>query len=80
LGLVNQVVDDDQVDATAAELAARLARGPTAAFGGVKRLLAELSPARDSLRPRKPLHCARGTSAEGREGIAAFLEKRTPRF
>jgi enoyl-CoA hydratase/carnithine racemase len=23
---------------------------------------------------------ARGSSAEGREGIAAFLEKRTPRF
>jgi 2-(1,2-epoxy-1,2-dihydrophenyl)acetyl-CoA isomerase len=80
-GLVNQVVDDDQVDATAAELAARLARGPTAAFGGVKRLLAEAEPGLETHFGRESRSiAARGTSAEGREGIAAFLEKRTPRF
>lgn len=80
-GLVNQVVDDDQVDETAAALAARLAAGPTGAFGGVKRLVAEAEPGLETHLGRESRSIAgRGAGAEGREGIAAFLEKRTPRF
>jgi pyruvate dehydrogenase E2 component (dihydrolipoamide acetyltransferase) len=40
-GLVNQVVEDDQLPEAAAALAARLAAGATGAFGAVKRLMAE---------------------------------------
>ena len=80
-GLVNQVVDDDRVEETAAALAARLASGPTGAFGGLKRLLAEAEPGLESQLARESRSiAARGAGAEGREGIAAFLEKRAPRF
>jgi 2-(1,2-epoxy-1,2-dihydrophenyl)acetyl-CoA isomerase len=80
-GLINQIVDDDKVEETAAALAARLASGPTGAFGGVKRLLAEAEPGLETQLSRESRSIAAcGTGAEGREGIAAFLEKRTPRF
>jgi 2-(1,2-epoxy-1,2-dihydrophenyl)acetyl-CoA isomerase len=80
-GLVNQVVDDDKVDETAAALALRLASGPTGAYGGVKRLLGEAEPGLESQLGRESRSIAgRGAGSEGREGIAAFLEKRPPRF
>jgi 2-(1,2-epoxy-1,2-dihydrophenyl)acetyl-CoA isomerase len=80
-GLVNQVVDDEKVDETAAALAARLASGPTGAFGRVKRLLAEAEPGLEAQLGRESRSIAAcGAGAEGREGIAAFLEKRAARF
>jgi 2-(1,2-epoxy-1,2-dihydrophenyl)acetyl-CoA isomerase len=80
-GLVNQVVEDDQVDGTAAALAARLASGPTGAFGAVKRLVAEAEPGLETQLGRESRSiAARGAGAEGREGIEAFLDKRAPRF
>jgi 2-(1,2-epoxy-1,2-dihydrophenyl)acetyl-CoA isomerase len=80
-GLINQIVDDDKVDETAAALASRLASGPTGAFGGVKRLLAEAEPGLETQLGRESRSiAARGAGSEGREGIAAFLEKRAPRF
>jgi 2-(1,2-epoxy-1,2-dihydrophenyl)acetyl-CoA isomerase len=80
-GLVNQVVEDDQLAATAAALAARLAAGPKGAFGAVKRLLAESEPGLETQLGRESRSiAARGATAEGREGIAAFLEKRAAIF
>jgi 2-(1,2-epoxy-1,2-dihydrophenyl)acetyl-CoA isomerase len=80
-GLVNQVVEDDSLTETAAALAARLAAGPAGAFGAVKRLLAEAEPGFEAQLARESRSIAsRGMTAEGREGIAAFLEKRAPRF
>jgi 2-(1,2-epoxy-1,2-dihydrophenyl)acetyl-CoA isomerase len=80
-GLVNEVVDDDRLQAAAGALASRLASGPTAAHGAVKRLLAESQPGYESQLARESRAIAdRGISLEGREGIAAFLEKRAPRF
>ena len=80
-GLVNQVVEDQSLAQTAAALAARLAAGPIGAFGAVKRLLAEAEPGLEAQLARESRSiAARGAAAEGREGIAAFLEKRTPRF
>jgi 2-(1,2-epoxy-1,2-dihydrophenyl)acetyl-CoA isomerase len=80
-GLVNQVVEDDKLAETAAALAARLAAGPTGAFGGVKRLLAEAEPGCEAQLARESRAIAAGgETPEGREGIAAFLEKRTPKF
>ena len=80
-GLVNQVVDDETLAQSAAALATRLAAGPVGAFGAVKRLLAEAEPAFEAQLARESHSIsARGTTAEGREGIAAFLDNRTPHF
>ena len=80
-GIVNQVVEDDRLAASAAALAERLAAGPTGAYGAVKRLLAEAEPGFEAQLGRESRSIsARGASAEGREGIAAFLDKRRPRF
>jgi 2-(1,2-epoxy-1,2-dihydrophenyl)acetyl-CoA isomerase len=80
-GLINQIVDDAQLAGTAAALAARLAAGPAGAYGTVKRLLAEAEPGREAQLAREGSTIAgRAATAEGREGIAAFLEKRTPKF
>jgi 2-(1,2-epoxy-1,2-dihydrophenyl)acetyl-CoA isomerase len=81
-GLLNQVVADDQVDATAAELASKLARGPTGAFGIVKQLV--LASSDNSLETQMELEgtaIARSSATrDGREGIRAFLAKRAPEF
>jgi len=80
-GLVNQVVEDDELAETAAALAGRLAGGPVGAFGAVKRLLAEAEPGFDAQLGRESRSIAlRAATAEGAEGIAAFLGKRPPRF
>ena len=81
-GLVNQVVADDQVLPTALEIAQQLAQGPTLALGETKRLI--LSGATESLESQMEREsrtiAAMVAKADGREGIAAFLGKRTPQF
>jgi 2-(1,2-epoxy-1,2-dihydrophenyl)acetyl-CoA isomerase len=58
-----------------------LAAGPKGAFGAVKRLLAESEPGLETQLGRESRSiAARGATAEGREGIAAFLEKRAAIF
>ena len=80
-GIVNQVVDDDALVETVAALATRLAAGARGAFGALKRLMAEAQPGFDAQLARESRSIAwRGATPEGREGIAAFLEKRAPRF
>jgi 2-(1,2-epoxy-1,2-dihydrophenyl)acetyl-CoA isomerase len=80
-GLVNQVVEDENLAAHAAALAARLAAGPVGAFGAVKRLLAEAVPGFEAQLARESRSISsRGMSPEGSEGITAFLDKRAPRF
>jgi 2-(1,2-epoxy-1,2-dihydrophenyl)acetyl-CoA isomerase len=80
-GLVNQVVEDESLVETATALATRLAAGPVGAFGAVKRLMADAEPGFEGQLARESRSISsRGTTAEGREGIAAFLEKRAPRF
>jgi 2-(1,2-epoxy-1,2-dihydrophenyl)acetyl-CoA isomerase len=82
LGIVATVVEDAEVGAEAERLAARLADGPTAALGRIKRLLAA-SP--DTTLPEQLAREAESIAAsasgpEGAEGLAAFVEKRPPRF
>jgi 2-(1,2-epoxy-1,2-dihydrophenyl)acetyl-CoA isomerase len=81
-GLVNEVVADDQLGERAAALARSLADGPTAAFAGVKRLL-QTSP-QESLEAQLE-HESRAISdaarsADAREGMNAFFEKRPAKF
>ncbi len=81
-GLVNRVVADDQVLVAALELARKLANGPTRSFGETKRLI--LSGVTESLESQMERESriigAIAGSADGREGIAAFIGKRTPVF
>lgn len=80
-GLINQVVEDSQLADTAAALAVRLAAGPAGAYGAVKRLLTESEAGWEAQLAREgSTIAARAETAEGREGIAAFLEKRPPKF
>jgi 2-(1,2-epoxy-1,2-dihydrophenyl)acetyl-CoA isomerase len=82
LGLVAVVVPDDAVAAEAHRLAERLADGPVGALGLVKRLLLE-SPDRDlgtQLDAEAAAIARSAAGAEGREGVAAFVERRAPRF
>ena len=79
-GIVSRVVPDGEVEDEALALARGLAGGPTRALGAAKRLLrleASLETQME-MEARVITDTARGR--DGREGIAAFLEKREPRF
>ena len=81
-GLVTRVVADDALADEAMKVARTLASGPTEAYGSVKRMLAATFDngleTQMELEAREVTDNARG--ADGREGVAAFLEKRKPVF
>lgn len=81
-GLVNRVVPFEALMPEAQQTAARLAEGPVGAFGLTKRLFnrAVLPNLEDVLDYEAHIQEIAGRSAEHREGVAAFLEKRTPKF
>lgn len=81
-GLATHVVPDAELAAQAEQTARELAAGPTRAFGAVKRLL--LASATTTLETQME-HETReivltGRTADGQEGVAAFVDKRAPRF
>jgi len=81
-GLVSEVVEAQQLAARAAELAAELAALPTRGIAMTKQLIdqASSSSLEEQLEREADLQ-ARATQTEDfREGVAAFLEKRAPRF
>jgi 2-(1,2-epoxy-1,2-dihydrophenyl)acetyl-CoA isomerase len=79
---VHRVVPAEQVLAEAQALAARLAAGPTAAYRAIKTVLATAATDRleDTLALEARLQTGLGRTADHREAVEAFLEKRTPRF
>jgi 2-(1,2-epoxy-1,2-dihydrophenyl)acetyl-CoA isomerase len=81
-GLIWKAVDDDRLGAEAAALAARLARGPTKGYGLLKKALyASSGNSLDAqLDLERDLQREAGLSADYREGVTAFKEKRDPRF
>jgi 2-(1,2-epoxy-1,2-dihydrophenyl)acetyl-CoA isomerase len=82
LGLAYRCVEPDELDAEASELATRLAAGPTRALGLSKRLLNESfeTGLADSLEREGAYQSLATTSGDLVEGMAAFKERRDPRF
>ena len=82
MGLVTRVVPDAELISEATKFATQLATGPTAAYGGVKRLL--IDSFTNTLEAQMYLEgdyiSAMGRTIDGREGIASFLAKRPPKF
>ncbi len=82
IGMVDVVTTDEELAPTVEALAARLASGPTTAFGWIKASL--LHGAQSDLEStlafedRAQRECF--ASPDHREAIAAFVEKRSPRF
>ncbi|MGZ4624259.1 MAG: enoyl-CoA hydratase-related protein [Blastococcus sp.] len=81
-GLVHRVVAPEEVLTQAKALAKRLADGPTAAFAAIKTVLATAATdsLEDTLALEARLQTELGATADHREAVEAFLEKRTPRF
>jgi 2-(1,2-epoxy-1,2-dihydrophenyl)acetyl-CoA isomerase len=81
-GLVSEVVESGALSARAAELAAQLAELPTRGVGMTKRLLdhAVTASLDDQLEREAQLQAAATQTEDFKEGVAAFLEKRPPRF
>lgn len=81
-GLASEVVEADALSARVAELAAMYAALPTKAIGMTKRLFdhAETATLEEQLEMEAQLQAAAAASADFREGVAAFVEKREPRF
>ncbi len=82
LGLVNRVVPHDELVPQSRALATRLAAGPTRGYGLTKRAINfGLSVALDqALDYEAYLQEVAGRSADHREGVAAFLQKRQANF
>ena len=82
MGMVWQVIDDDKLMGEATVLARKMAGGPTLSYAAIKKAMnvagtntldQQLDLERDSQR-------ALGKSADFKEGVAAFLAKRTATF
>jgi 2-(1,2-epoxy-1,2-dihydrophenyl)acetyl-CoA isomerase len=82
LGLVSQVVEDEDLPATAGALAARLAAGPTAAYAGIKEQLnyAAGHGLAESLEKEADVQAALGRTADHQAATLAFTRKQEPRF
>lgn len=81
-GIVSRVVPDDLVLSEAQSIVTTLAAGPTAAYGAAARLVrsAQDRTLRQHLDEERAQMAERARHADGREGVAAFVERRDARF
>lgn len=83
LGLLNRLTeDDDQVLPVAQELAARLAAGPTVAYGAIKRQLSvgTAGTLSDALAAEAQAQAICGATADHQTATAAFVAKQPATF
>jgi 2-(1,2-epoxy-1,2-dihydrophenyl)acetyl-CoA isomerase len=81
-GLLTKVCADDEVMAEANALAQYFASGAIAAYGSAKRLLADtyVNSLEEQMAAESIEIAERAADSDGREGCAAFAEKRKPKF
>jgi 2-(1,2-epoxy-1,2-dihydrophenyl)acetyl-CoA isomerase len=82
MGLVNAVVEPENVLSTAQELAARLAQGPTLAYAAIKESIAFAASADldRALDKEDELQTAMGRTEDHRNATMAFVNKQQPTF
>jgi len=82
LGLVTRVVPDAQLFATAMETAKKLATKPSGALRASRRLLKQgfIDQVKAAIKMEGREFSERVRSAEAKEALSAFLEKRPPNF
>ncbi|GIH79482.1 enoyl-CoA hydratase [Planobispora longispora] len=80
IGLLTRAVPAGELDATVAHYAGMLLRGGPEALALTKQLIRQVPglTVEEGMRRMAELSAQRFTSAEGQEGIAAFMEKRPP--
>ncbi|MCS6819520.1 MAG: enoyl-CoA hydratase-related protein [Chitinophagales bacterium] len=81
-GLVNKIAEEENLETVTMEIASRYADGATKAIGLIKRMLnrAANSSLADMLQQEAWYQEIAGRSADYKEGVKAFLEKRKPLF
>lgn len=81
-GLINRIAPPDELAAEVDALAKRIAAGPALAYAAVKRLVwqAERVGFDEQLEAERNAFMAAAMTADFREGITAFFERRTARF
>lgn len=81
-GLINRVVPDSELDSESRALTARLAAGPTRAYGACKQQLNQHLYARmdEQLELEAKLQQEMAGSEDFLKGVSAFLTKRPPNF
>jgi 2-(1,2-epoxy-1,2-dihydrophenyl)acetyl-CoA isomerase len=81
-GLINRVVDDEDLASEAVALATRLALGPTVAYGLLRGLArhAEQSSLTEALAAERIAQREAGHTQDFKSAVFAFLQKRQPTF
>jgi enoyl-CoA hydratase/carnithine racemase len=79
LGLVNNVFPDHELFDAAIALAERLAKQAPLAINAIKKMLDDETLEADIAKEREAFVAAMET-ADAKEGVGAFLQKRAPRF
>lgn len=81
-GLISRVVEDDELAVEGAALAARLAAGPTVAYGLLRGLArtAEQSSLSDALAAERIAQREAGHTQDFKAAVLAFLQKQKPSF
>ncbi len=82
IGLVNKCVPLEEFEAATAALAHRLAQGPTRTYALIKELMYQSldGDLQSSLTLEGKLQDIAFTTADHKEGVAAFLQKRAPHY
>ncbi|MGI9067050.1 MAG: enoyl-CoA hydratase/isomerase family protein [Pyrinomonadaceae bacterium] len=82
LGIVNDVVAPDELEATTRRLAERLCDAPTISLGAAKQAvyMSQAAEIEEMLRYESEAQMRCFESEDASEGVRAFLEKRPPKF